>query len=68
MSVMGFKKDGTNKKNTSGMIKGYKEMARINTELSKEGLCSDNEALDNYELILAESEKCDFKKGRHILR
>ncbi len=68
MKIFGSKNEGKNKKNTKQMIKGYKKMARINTELAQQALYVDSEALNNYELILAESEDCDSKKRRHLLR
>lgn len=38
------------------MKKGYEEMARINTELTEEGLPTDMESLEVYEAILSECE------------
>lgn len=38
------------------MKKGYEQMARINIELTEEGLKSDIQALEGYEAILSE---CD---------
>ncbi|MBE6903523.1 MAG: hypothetical protein E7480_02840 [Ruminococcaceae bacterium] len=56
------------KKNINSMIKGYKKMAILNTELAEEGLCVDNEALRRIELNLAESEQIDSKTRGYILR
>lgn len=68
MSLKEIKNNGENKKNISRMIKGYRDMARINIELAEKSIKSDNEALTKYELFLSESEDCDCKKGRHLLR
>ena len=68
MSVFYTLKMNENKKNLFSMIKGYAKMARINTELSNTDIAAENEALTNYELILAESEDSDCKKRRHFLR
>lgn len=68
MKTFGCKNEGKNKKNIAVMIKGYKKMARINTELAEQALYANSEALNNYELILAECEDCDSKKRRHLLR
>ena len=57
-----------NQKNDFLMIKGYTEMAIINTELSREGFIAENEALCHYERNLSESESCDCKKRRNLLR
>ncbi|MDI9512693.1 MAG: ribbon-helix-helix protein, CopG family [Caldicoprobacterales bacterium] len=38
------------------MKKGYQEMARINMELTEEGLNSDMKTLEGYEAILSECE------------
>lgn len=50
------------------MIKGYKKMAKINQELSFEGVIPDNEALTNYMDFIVESEHNDSQEGRYILR
>lgn len=68
MSLKEIKNNGENKKNISRMIKGYRDMARINIELAEKSMNADNEALTKYELFLSESEDCDCKKGRHLLR
>lgn len=57
-----------NKKSLNNMIKGYKEMGRINIELAEGVILLDNEALEDYEQFLAECEQCDSKKRGHILR
>lgn len=56
------------KKNTRKMIKGYREMARINTELAQLSLTADWEAWCGYENELSECEERDSKKGGHLLR
>ena len=70
MAFFGAKKNKPqkNKKLLHALIKGHKEMGTINIEIAEEGVVSDTEALENYESYLAESEQCDSKKGRHILR
>ncbi len=51
------------------LIKGYRFMSRINTELEKEGSFADYEALLTYESqLLTESEELDCKKRRYFLR
>lgn len=56
------------KKTLGAMIKGYKEMGRINVDLAEGCIDSDNDALEGYEQFLAESERSDSKTRRHILR
>ncbi len=68
MKIINLLKMKKSKKNISSMIKGYKKMAILNTELAEEGLCVDNEALRRIELNLAESEQIDSKTRRYILR
>ena len=50
------------------MIKGYKKMGKINTELAQSDLYADNEALNIYEQRFMESEINVSKKRRYILR
>ncbi len=54
--------------NYFSMIKGYRFMAKINSELSEEAATACCEALSACENSLTESEVIDSKKGRHILR
>lgn len=56
------------KKNLFFMIKGYKKMAIINTEMCEDCICVDNESLRLIELNLAECEQLDSKTGRYLLR
>lgn len=56
------------KKNIDNMIKGYREMARINTELAQLSLAADTQTLCEYENELSECEERDSKKGGHLLR
>ena len=58
--------NSTNKKNIKeekiflqNMIKGYTKMGKINAELAKSGLHADNDALNNYEQKLTESENSE---------
>lgn len=56
------------KKNLFLMIKGYKKMAILNTEMCEDCICVDNESLRLIELNLAECEQLDSKTRRYILR
>ena len=51
-----YLKGQKDKKNVSQMIKGYTEMARINSELAESALLSDSQAFDLYEEKISESE------------
>jgi len=59
---------GSVKNIEKNMIKGYRKMAKLNKELSKEGDYVFFEALKLHEASLSECEKCDGKKGRYLLR
>jgi hypothetical protein len=65
-----FKTDNTglDKKNKKNVIKGYRKMAKLNKELSKEGDYVFFEALNLQEARLSECEECDGKEGRYLLR
>lgn len=56
------------KKNLFLMIKGYKKMAILNTEMCEDCICIDNESLRLIESNLAESEQVDSETRRYILR
>ena len=47
---------------------GYRKMARINKEISKESIFAENDALAEGELNLTECENSDCEKRRHLLR
>lgn len=54
--------------NYFSMIKGYRIMAKINSEKSEEAAHACSEALSTCENSFTESEGIDSKKRRHILR
>ena len=47
---------------------GYRYMARINRQISKESIFAENDALAEGELSLTECENSDCEKRRHLLR
>lgn len=49
------------------MIKGYREMAKINIELANEALFAGNEASSAGEIFLSGCENNDSEKRRHLL-
>ncbi len=56
------------KKNKANMIKGYREMARINTELAQLFETAEYEEYRAYENQLSECEERDSEKRGHLLR
>jgi len=50
------------------LAKGYRYMARINRQISKESIFAENDALAEGELSLTECENSDCEKRRHLLR
>ena len=53
---------------TLKLAKGYRYMARINRQISKESIFAENDALAEGELSLTECENSDCEKRRHLLR
>jgi predicted kinase len=47
---------------------GYREMAKINRQISEESIYAENDALAEGELSLTECENSDCEKRRHLLR